>query len=329
MVPILLCGSLLGRLDKDMLKKAAIRYIPVIIIGELFAIAGSFIAGKLLGYDLFNSVILVAFPCFSGGSGGPLGAIPMSISNALGIDGSTFVGKMMAGATLANVEAILLSGLLDLVGKKKPSWTGNGVLVRSKDKELDVNSAKGAPFTGKFEDMFRAFLVMGTITMCGSIISVLLKPVVNLNYLVYVILICIIVKLSGILPKDWEDSMAHWMGFALPLLLPSLIAGMGIGSIDLVATFSSITPAFFILVTVTVVSFVIGSMLGGWIIGFYPVEAGISVGCCSCNIGGTGDIICCETAHRVNLYPFASLSTRLGGAIALLELGFLLQFVKL
>ena len=172
-------------------------------------------------------------------------------------------------------------------------------------------------------------MVIGFLVICGNVIAVIMKPIINLNYLVYVILLCFIVKLSGIMPQDWEDSMAHWMGLAIPLFLPALIAGMGIGSIDLVATFSSLTPGFFVLVTVTVLSFVLGAMIGGFLVGFYPIEAGISVGCCSCNIGGTGDIICCETAHRMNLYPFASLSTRLGGAIALLELGIILQYVKL
>ena len=329
LVGILLCGSILGKLNRETLKKAAIRYIPVILVGQVFAIGGSFLIGKLLGYDLFHSVVLVAFPCFCGGSGGPMANIPMAITSGLGIDGTEFAGYMMAGATLANVEAILMCGLLDLLGKARPSLTGNGDLVRSKDKTLDAGDQRSAKFDGNFNTLFKTMIVIGLLVVAGSVIASLLKPIINLNYLVYVILLCVIVKLTGVLPKDWEEGMAHWMGFAMPLFLPALIAGMGIGSIDLVATFSSITPAFFVLVTSTVLFFVLGSMIGGWIVGFYPVEAGISVGCCSCNIGGTGDILCCETAHRMNLYPFASLSTRLGGAIALLELGLVLQFVHL
>lgn len=324
----LMCGSILGRLDRETLKKAALRYLPVILIGQACAIGGSFLMGKILGYDLFHAVVLNAFPCFSGGSGASMGSIPLMITETLGLDGNEFVGFMMSAATLANVEAILLSGLLDLLGKAKPSLTGNGNLVRSKNGKIDVDNQKKVRFDGNFDNLLKVLAVMGTIVVVGNVLATLIRPIINLNYIVYIILICLIVKLTGILPKDWENAMADWMGLILPIFLPALIAGMGIGSIDLVATFSAITPAFFLLVTTTVLCFVGGSMLGGWIVGFYPVEAGISAGCCSCNIGGTGDIICCETAHRMNLYPFASLSTRIGGAIALLELGFLMQFVQ-
>ena len=325
----LMCGSILGRLDRETLKKAALRYFPVILIGQAFAIGGSFLLGKVLGYDLFHSVVLNAFPCFSGGSGASMGSIPVMITETLGIDGKEFVGFMMSAATLANVEAILLCGLLDLLGKAKPSLTGNGNLVRSKDATIDVNEGKRARFDGNFDHLLKVLAIMGAIVVMGNVLAGLIRPIINLNYIVYIILICIVVKLTGILPKDYENAMADWMGLILPIFLPSLIAGMGIGSIDLVDTFAAITPGFFILVTTTLLCFVGGTMLGGWLVGFYPVEAAISAGCCSCNIGGTGDIICCETAHRMNLYPFASLSTRIGGAIALLELGFLMQFVQL
>lgn len=102
---------------------------------------------------------------------------------------------------------------------------------------------------------------------------------------------------------------------------------MGISSIDLVETFSSLNAKFLILITITVLCFVFSSMLGGFLCGMYPVEAGISIGCCSVNIGGTGDIICCETAQRLSLYPFAALSTRIGGTIALLELALLMPYL--
>ena len=179
LIGILLAGSILGRLDRDSLKKAALRYIPVIICGEIFAIAGSFIVGKVLGYDLFHSVVLVAFPCFSGGSGGPLGQIPMAITNALGIDGNEFVGYMMAGATLANVEAILLCGILDLLGKKMPGLTGNGSLVRKAGKAMETASQKKNKFDGNFDNLLRALMVIGFLVICGNVIAVIMKPIIN------------------------------------------------------------------------------------------------------------------------------------------------------
>lgn len=329
LVGVLLCGAILGRLDGNTLRKAALRYIPVILIGQTCALGGCYLVGKLMGYNVFESVILVAFPCFSGGSGGPLNNIPPAITSAMGIDGTQFVGYMMAGASLANVEAILMCAVLDAVGKGFPAITGNGNLIRSKTGEIKTEQYKIGKFDGNLINLLRAIFLVGFMVVISTLIASVMKPIINLNYLVYLILILIVLKLGRMLPQDWEESMAHLQSFISPLFLPALIAGMGIGSIDLVETFSALTPGFFLLVTVTVVCFVAGSMLGGFLLGMYPVEAGISVGCCSCNIGGTGDIICFETAKRMTLYPFASLSTRIGGAIALLELGLLLPFVQL
>ena len=105
------------------------------------------------------------------------------------------------------------------------------------------------------------------------------------------------------------------------------MVGIGIGTIDLVGVFQALNFRFFLLVTVVVVAYVVFSMLFGRLFGLYPVESGISVGCCSCNLGGTGDLICCQVAKRLDLYPFASISTRIGGAIALVVLGLVLQFM--
>lgn len=328
LVSILICGAIIGKMDRNTLKKAASRYIPVILIGQCAAIAGSYFIGKLLHYDTFHSLVLVAFACFSGGSGGASIRMPAILSD-LGLDGAGYVGFMMTAASLANIEAILFSSLLNSFGKIFPAMTGNGALIRSKARTIEVQERKSAKFDGDFKKMFRVFLIIGMIVIVSNTLSVLIKPIINLNYLVYVVVISIAIKITGVLPQEWEDSINYWQTFATPIFLPAMIAGMGIGSIDLVETFSSLSPSFFILVTTTVFCFVAGSMIGGFVFGMYPVEAGISVGCCSTNIGGTGDIICCETANRLNLYPFAAISTRIGGAIALLELSMLLPYIQL
>ena len=328
LVSILICCAVIGKMDRETLKKAVIRYFPVIIIGQVFAMAGAFICGRLLGYSDFESLVLTAFPCFCGGSGGATTRIP-AILNDLGLEGSSFVGFTMTAASLANIEAILLCSVLDAIGKVRPSMTGNGKLIRNMEKNIDAKEQKAEKFNGDFSILVASLFIIGVIVIVSQFLASLIKPLINLNYLVYVVIICIIIKITGVFPKKWEDAISYWQSIAVPIMLPALISGMGIGSIDLVEVVQSLNPSFFILVTVTVVAFVVGSMLGGFLFGMFPVEAGISVGCCSTNIGGTGDIICCETAHRMELYPFAALSTRIGGAIALIELGFIVAFIQI
>ena len=61
-----------------------------------------------------------------------------------------------------------------------------------------------------------------------------------------------------------------------------------------------------------------GAAFIGKLVGFYPVEAGITAGLCMSNMGGTGDVAVLSAADRMELMPFAQISSRLGGAIILI-----------
>lgn len=321
---LLLCGSMLGKLDRKVLIKAMIRYIPVILLAMAATIAVTFAAGPLLGYTFFDSVVITAFPCFSGGSGAPAIYIP-AILNDAGFDGNTFIGLMMAALTLSNVEAIVFSGVLDTIGRVKPSWTGNGNLVRS-GSEIDAN-VKTDKYDGSIGSLQAGILVAAMLFAISTVIAVLLKPIIDLNYVVWLILLCLVLKIAHVLPKEIENSVAWASDMVVGVVLPALMVGVGIGTIDLVAVAQALNLRFFLLVTIIVVAYIGFSMLFGRLFGLYPVESGISVGCCSCNLGGTGDLICCQVSKRLDLYPFASISTRIGGAVALVALGLVLQFV--
>ena len=62
----------------------------------------------------------------------------------------------------------------------------------------------------------------------------------------------------------------------------------------------------------------VGAALVGKFVGFYPVEACVTAGLCMSNMGGTGDVAVLSAANRMELMPFAQISSRLGGAIILI-----------
>ena len=67
-----------------------------------------------------------------------------------------------------------------------------------------------------------------------------------------------------------------------------------------------------------VIGAILGAGLVGRLVGFYPIEAAITAGLCMANMGGTGDVAVLMASKRMELMPFAQISSRLGGAFIIL-----------
>jgi malate:Na+ symporter len=81
------------------------------------------------------------------------------------------------------------------------------------------------------------------------------------------------------------------------------------------------------LVLLTVLGATIGSGLAGHFAGLYFVESAIAGGLGMAAMGQTGDIASLSAARRMELLPFTTLSTRIGGAIVLLLAGLQLSII--
>jgi Na+/citrate or Na+/malate symporter len=82
-----------------------------------------------------------------------------------------------------------------------------------------------------------------------------------------------------------------------------------------------------VLVFLVVLGAVVGTALVGKLVGFYPIEAAITAGLCMANMGGTGDVAVLTAAHRMELMPFAQISSRLGGAFIILLATFIVPIL--
>ena len=60
--------------------------------------------------------------------------------------------------------------------------------------------------------------------------------------------------------------------------------------------------------------------------GFYFIESAITAGLCMTNMGGTGDVAVLSACKRMQLMPFARISTSIGGALIIFFLLFGLMF---
>ena len=136
-----------------------------------------------------------------------------------------------------------------------------------------------------------------------------------------------VVKALGVLPQKYEICCYQWFQFVMKNLTGVLLVGIGVAYTNLGQIISAFSAEYLMLVGVTVIGAIVGSGLVGRIVGFYFVESSITAGLCMANMGGTGDVAVLSAADRMELMPFAQISSRIGGAFMLILASVLLQII--
>src|SRR3712207_5913235 len=97
-------------------------------------------------------------------------------------------------------------------------------------------------------------------------------------------------------------------------LTPALLVGIGVAYTNLGEVVAAFSWQYLILVLAVIVGAIIGSGLGGKLVGFFPIESAITAGLCMANMGGTGDVAVLSASNRIELMPFAQISSKIGRA---------------
>ena len=164
-------------------------------------------------------------------------------------------------------------------------------------------------------------LVSGAFFAWGFILSNLwakLVPSVTIHAYAFMIITVAIFKIGGWMPEWIEIACYQWFQFIMKNLTNVLLVGIGLCYLDIGQVVDSFSLTYLLLCGVTVIGAFFGAAIIGKLVGFYPVESGITAGLCMSNMGGTGDVAVLSAADRMELMPFAQISSRLGGAIILL-----------
>lgn len=325
-IAALITGSILS-MDKGALIKSVAKYMPCIIVSQVCSILAIIGASFLVRKDLFDGLFMVGLPCMAGGSGAAMTTLPTMYASMLDMDFDKLSSSLMAVLMVANILAIVFAAILNKVGKVKPEWSGEGNLLMASGqavKESENSGKKQEPIDIK---SFGAGLLMVVMVYtCGSIVGHI-PGLSKIHMLAWTIIIACVIKVAGILPKGVETSVQNYFNYMMKNLLCVVAGGIGIASFNISSAAAALTnPANLFIVVVGVLAATISAMLIGRILGLYPIETGISVGLCSCNIGGSGDLAVLMAADRMNLLPFASISTRIGGALMLVWISFLMPF---
>jgi CCS family citrate carrier protein len=317
-IAALITGSILG-MDRKLLIKASVRYLPVIAGGVIVAFGLTGLVGALMGYGAKEAILYISLPIMGGGMGA--GAVPLAqiFGTSLNTDPAIMLSKMVPAVALGNALAIIVAGLLDKIGKGKEKLSGEGKLMVGQDEEA---TEEEEAVKIKYEFLGIGLLLSTTFFVFGNIMA---KFIPIHSYALMIITVAA-VKAFGIMPRKYETACFQWFRFIMVNLTPTLLVGIGVAYTDLREVLGALSVTYVVLVSVTIIGAVIGSGFVGKLLGFYPVEASITGGLCMANMGGTGDVAVLSASNRMELMPFAQISSRLGGAMMLIVATALLKF---
>lgn len=326
------------QISQKIIVKATIKFLPTILGGLLFSFLLAGIGGLITGYGFYDAILYFAIPIMGGGIGA--GALPLSqiyanaasVSGSAGsavVDAASVLSSVMPAVVLGNVFSIIAAGLLDKLGKKHPKLTGNGQLLKVADNELLNSMSEEKIIRDKSEITVKGlgagFFVTIMLYMVALAINKLLFP--QLHTFVYLILLLTIIKAAKLFPESLEVYTIQWSNVWVKNLLYAALIPVGFGFIDIPAVMAAVTnPAFMIISILVVIGSIIGAGLTGKLMGLYPIEASISGGLCMSNMAQTGDLATLASAKRMDLLPYSSYSSRIGGSVVLIIAGLITAF---
>ncbi len=334
-IAALITGSILG-MNRKLLVKAAARYFPAIFGGLILAFGLCMGVAALMGYPVMNALLLIALPIMGGGMGA--GATPLSkiFEASSSMSAAEALSVMTPAVAIGNAVSIVIAGVLVKVIRGK--LNGNGQLMKAghmDPKELEISPEMQQKRDHiDVKNLGMGLLTSGAFFAWGFILQGLWNALgtgITIHAYAWMIITVAICKITNIVPERIEIACYQWFQFVMKNLTNMLLVGIGICYLDIGTVISSFSVTYLLLCLATCVGAFVGAALIGRIVGFYPFEAGITAGLCMSNMGGTGDVAVLSAADRMELMPFAQISSRLGGAVILLlaslMLSILAQFI--
>lgn len=321
-IAALITGSILG-MNRKLLVKAAARYFPTIFgcIAVSFLFAA--VIGAITGYGVVKTLLLIALPIIGGGMGA--GAVPLSkiFESGGSMTAAEAISIMTPAVAIGNAVSIVLGGLtVKMITSRK--WNGQGQLIaRGVDPtEMEISEEmKAARDRIDLGQLGIGLLVSTTFFAFGQVVArgwSALGTGISIHAYAWMIITVAIFKIFKILPEKYEVACYQWFQFIMKNLTGALLVGIGLCYLNLDTVINSFSLTYLVLCLVTVIGAFLGAAIVGKLVGFYPVESGITAGLCMSNMGGTGDVAVLSAANRMELMPFAQISSRLGGAIILI-----------
>jgi CCS family citrate carrier protein len=304
----IIVGSILS-MDRNVLIKGFLKIFVPLAIGSVVAAAVGTAVGTLLGLGPYHTFFYLVAPIMAGGVGE--GAIPLSIGYAgiLGQEQGHLFAEVLPPVMLGSLTAILLSGMLNALGKKRPHLTGQGRLQPGEEGDVAAQ-----PETTPAQFDIANIAAAGITSISLYMVGMMCFRLFDFPAPVAMLFVAVMFKLSRLVsPQLQQSSYIVYKFFSTAVTYPLLFAiGASMTPWDkLVSAFNVVNLT---VIVATVASLIATGFFVGRRMNMYPIEAAI-INACHSGQGGTGDVAILTAAERMQLMPFAQIATRIGGAI--------------
>lgn len=143
-ITALIVGRIL-EMNRKLLVKAVISYLPIIVGGVIVALLLTGVIGKFLSFGFKEAGYFIAIPTMGGGMGA--GEIPLStiFGGVQGKDPKVFLSMMVSAVALGNTVSIVAAGLLNKLGEKMSGLSGKDRLLKAQDDAMSQIKVLSAP----------------------------------------------------------------------------------------------------------------------------------------------------------------------------------------
>lgn len=312
----LITGSILS-LERKLLLRSFAGYIPAILGGLVGAMILGVVAGLPFGINPFVVILKYVLPIMGGGNGA--GAVPLSqiYETITGDPAANYYSFAITILTIANIFAILTAAVLNQIGQKKTSWTGDGKTLMRKGADFASEEKKVKP---DMKDLGGAFFLAVGFYALGNLFAKVLLPTIfgtPIHQFAYMIIFVALAAGLGVIPDNVRAAAKTLQSFFGKNIVLIIMVGVGIDT-DLIELMNAITFGNVVIAFAIVVGAIIGSALVGYLVGFFPIDSAITAGLCMANRGGSGDLAVLGASKRMDLMAYAQLSSRLGGGMVLI-----------
>ncbi|MBU5485225.1 2-hydroxycarboxylate transporter family protein [Clostridium sp. MSJ-11] len=325
-ISVLITGSILS-VNRKLLMKAFLGYIPAIIGGIIAAFVFGILGGVVFGIPASEVATKYVLPIMGGGTGA--GAIPMSeiYASVTGGDPAAWLSFALSILTIANIIAIFSASVLSKLGETKAGekFNGHGELIRTADDiskleekvEIKVTArevAVGLILSCAFYvlgNIFSKIIIIPEFTVFGTNVKI------DIHRFAWMVILVAVANVANVIPLELKEGAKKLQGFFSKQFTIVVMVGVGIALTDLGELIAAFTFGNVVIAALIVFGAIVGSGLIGWLVGFYPIETAITAGLCMANRGGSGDVAVLTAAKRMDLMSFAQISSRLGGGLML------------